>query len=133
MTTTKKSRPLTIGLYQEVYYRGENLRLLGIPESMDTENTSEVVYCFFEMELEIENARDIEFQRVHRIGKKKVGGYQRFSTPFLLKLQISTMLTLVLQLGQPSMYRKFEQTMANLTFVTMDLFYGMRLIRDLRF
>ena len=43
------------------------------------------------------------------------------------------MLTLALQLGQPSMYRKFEQTMANSTFVTMDLFYGMRLMRDLRF
>ena len=46
-------------LYQEVYNRRENLRLFGIPQSMDTENTSEVVYRFFEMELEIENASDI--------------------------------------------------------------------------
>lgn len=47
--------------------------MLGIPESTDTENTSEVVYRFIEMELEIKNTRDIELQRLHRIGKKKVG------------------------------------------------------------
>ena len=70
-------------LYQEVYNRRENLRLLGIPESMDTENTSEVVYRFFEMELEIENARDIELQRVHRIGKKKVGVHRPIIVRFL--------------------------------------------------
>ena len=70
-------------LYQEVYNRRENLRLLGIPESMDIENTSEVVYRFFEMELEIENARAIEFQRIHRIGKKKVGVHRPIIVRFL--------------------------------------------------
>ena len=71
-------------LYQEVYNRRENLRLLGIPESMDIEKTpAKSVYRFFEMELEIENARDIEFQRVHRIGKKKVGVHRPIIVRFL--------------------------------------------------
>ncbi|KAL9961129.1 hypothetical protein ACROYT_G030020 [Oculina patagonica] len=70
-------------LYQEVYNRRENLRLLGVPESSDTENTSEVVYRFIEMELEIDNARDIEFQRVHRIGKKKVRAHRPIIVRFL--------------------------------------------------
>ena len=69
-------------LYQEVYNTRENLRLLSIPESMDTENTSEVVYRFFKMELEIENART-EFQRVHRIGKKTVGVHSLIIVRFL--------------------------------------------------
>ena len=61
-------------LYQEVYNRRENLRIFGIPEAAQgVENTSEVVYKFFEDELELENARDIEFQRIHRLGKKKAG------------------------------------------------------------
>ena len=37
------------------------------------EVASEVIYQFLERELEIEGTRDIEFQRVHRIGKKKTG------------------------------------------------------------
>lgn len=61
-------------LYQEVYNRRENLRFLGIPESTGTEeDTSKVIYQFLERELELDGARDIEFQRVHRIGKKKTG------------------------------------------------------------
>lgn len=61
-------------LYQEVYNRRENLRFLGFPEAMGTEEVaSEVVYKFLESELELDGARNIEFQRVHRIGKKKTG------------------------------------------------------------
>ena len=61
-------------LYQEVYNRRENLRFLGLPEVLSAEEVaSEVIYQFLERELEIEGARDIEFQRVHRIGKKKTG------------------------------------------------------------
>lgn len=60
-------------LYQDVYSRRENLRFFNIPESTDTreENAKELIYRFMERELEVENARDIEFQRVHRIGAKK--------------------------------------------------------------
>ena len=43
------------------------------------------------------------------------------------------MLTLALQLGQLFMFQKFEQTMVNLIFDTMDLSYGTKLMRDLRF
>ena len=46
---------------------------------------------------------------------------------------LTLMLTLALQLGQLFMYQKFEQTMANSIFDTMDLYYGRRLMRDLRF
>ena len=61
-------------LYQEVYNRRENLRFFGFPESADgAENTHEVVREFLSDELEMENAADIEFQRAHRIGKKKTG------------------------------------------------------------
>ena len=61
-------------LYQEVYNRRENLRFLGIPESTSTEedtSTSKVIYQFVERELELNGARDIQFQRVHRIGITK--------------------------------------------------------------
>lgn len=60
-------------LYQDVYSRRENLRFFNIPESTDAtkENAKELIYRFIERELEVDNARDIEFQRVHRIGAKK--------------------------------------------------------------
>ena len=61
-------------LYQELYNRRENLRFFGFPESADgAENTHEVVQKFLGDELEMENAADIEFQRAHRIGKKRTG------------------------------------------------------------
>ena len=61
-------------MYQEVYKRRENLRFFGFPESADgAENAHEVVRKFLRDELEMENAAGIEFQRAHRIGKKKTG------------------------------------------------------------
>ena len=66
-------------LYQEVYNRRENLRFFGIPAESTTgaENTFEiyapVVRKFLKEELDLENAENIEFQRAHRIGKKKMG------------------------------------------------------------
>ena len=60
-------------LYQEVYNRSENLRFFGIPESTTgAENTFEVMRKFLKEELDLENAENIEFQRAHRIGKKKM-------------------------------------------------------------
>ena len=60
-------------LYQEVYNRRENLRFFGLPESTEStsEDSSEELYRFFERDLDIEGARNIEFQRVHRLGRKK--------------------------------------------------------------
>ena len=61
-------------LCQELYNRRENLRFFGFPESADgAENSHEVVQKFLGDELEMENTADIEFQRAHRIGKKKTG------------------------------------------------------------
>ena len=62
-------------LYQEVYNRRENLRFFGLPESTEStsEGSSEELYRFFERDLDIEGARNIEFQRVHRLGRKKAG------------------------------------------------------------
>ena len=52
-------------MYQELYNRRENLRFLGVPESMaDEENTKEVIYHLLEKELGIEQVRRIEFQRL---------------------------------------------------------------------
>ena len=71
-------------LYQEVYNRGENLRFLGFPEATSNEEVaSETVYQFLERELELEGVRDIEFQRVHRIGKKKAGAVRPIIARFL--------------------------------------------------
>ena len=59
--------------YMEVYQRRENLRFNRISENAAEEDTREVIYKFLENQLGIDRAREIEFQRVHRIGKKKQG------------------------------------------------------------
>jgi len=71
-------------LYQDVYSRRENLRFFGLPEeAQGIENTREVLYKFLENELELEDARNIEFQRVHRLGKKRVGQSRPIIVRFL--------------------------------------------------
>ena len=68
-------------LYLEAYSRRENLKFEGIPESFETsaqqsapaEDTRKVLVNFIEDALGIEDAKDIEFQRVHRMGKPKTG------------------------------------------------------------
>ncbi|XP_068756376.1 tropomyosin-like [Montipora capricornis] len=58
-------------LYLETYSRRENLKFVEIPEeNSDQEDTKNVLTNFISRQLEIENPEDIEFQRVHRIGKK---------------------------------------------------------------
>ena len=55
----------------EVYSRPENLKFAGIPEGKeDQENTKEVLAEFLSKQLGIDNPNGIEYQRVHRIGKK---------------------------------------------------------------
>ena len=60
-------------LYQKVYNRREKLWFFGLPESIEStiEDSSEVLYCFLERDLDIEGARSIEFQRVHSPRKEK--------------------------------------------------------------
>ena len=57
-------------LNYEVYSRRENLRFYGIPETDEEENTEAVLKAFLERELSVENTQYIEFQRVHRVGKR---------------------------------------------------------------
>lgn len=58
-------------LYMEVYQRRENSRFFGIKEAAsEQEDTKEVLVEFLKTELGIEAADDIEFQRIHRIGKR---------------------------------------------------------------
>ena len=57
---------------------------MGFPEATTTEEVaSEVFYQFLERELELDGVRDIEFQRVHRIGKKKSGASRPIIARFL--------------------------------------------------
>ena len=58
-------------LYMEVYQRRENLRFFGIKEAATAqEDTKEALVEFLKTELGIEAADDIEFQRIHQIGKR---------------------------------------------------------------
>ena len=66
-------------LYLEAYSRRENLKFEGIPEvsqyaeagTTTSEDTKDVLVNFLENTLGVENAKHIEFQRVHRLGKPK--------------------------------------------------------------
>ena len=79
-------------LYLEAYSRRENLKFEGIPETfasseedgasqrgeVSTENTKAVLTDFLGRVLGIEDAQNIEYQRVHRMGKpRKENGRQR--------------------------------------------------------
>ena len=71
-------------LYQEVYNRRKNLCFFGIPESSGgIEDVPRVVHKFLKEELELEITGDIEFQRAHRIGKKKTGETRPLIVRFL--------------------------------------------------
>ena len=71
-------------LYLETYSRRENLKFEGVPELSESpsqqnissnEDTKNVLVNFMKDVLEIEDADDIEFQRVHRMGKPKKDGH----------------------------------------------------------
>ena len=63
--TALRQEVLCMGVYQ----RRENLRFYGIKEDPEgSEDTRQVLIDFLQSELGIDDAGDIEFQRVHRIG-----------------------------------------------------------------
>ena len=81
-------------LYSESYSRRENLKFIGVVEnnqnattnqnaanssdSLQSENTKDVLFKFLEDELNITDSRKrIEFQRVHRLGKPRRSGDPR--------------------------------------------------------
>ena len=70
-------------LYLEAYSRRENLKFEGIPELVEktdqqnvtsNEDTKKVLANFMENVLGIEDAKEIEFQRVQRMGKPRMVG-----------------------------------------------------------
>ena len=67
-------------LYAEVYQRRENLRFYGIEEE-EEENSLNVLKSFLEQQCGVQ--REIEFQRVHRIGKPYEDGSPRAIIDFL--------------------------------------------------
>ena len=73
-------------LYMEAYSRRENLIITGIPEfRKDTgvEDTAKVLVDFMANELNVSNSADIDFQRVHRLGKPKDKGPRAIIARFL--------------------------------------------------
>ena len=84
-------------LYMEAYSRRENVKFIGIPEKINSEddmeqdlpsqqieNTKDVVYKFLEEHLQIENPNvTIEFQRIHRLGKPATGKTRPIIARFL--------------------------------------------------
>ena len=73
-------------LYIEAYSRRENLIITGIPESREdtgVEDTAKVLVDFMANELNVSNAADIDFQRVHRLGKPKDKGPRAIIARFL--------------------------------------------------
>ena len=59
-------------LYLEAYSRRENLKFAGIPESKgeSQEDTRRILVEFLSNQLGFHHLEEIEFQRLHRIGKK---------------------------------------------------------------
>lgn len=71
-------------LYVEAYSRRENLIITGIPEVQDaTEDTLQVLQDFMANELNVTDAANIDFQRVHRLGKPSHKGPRAIIARFL--------------------------------------------------
>ena len=60
-----------------MYQRRKNLQFYRIHEEIPDEDTTGIPYNFLETELGMRNAHDIDFQRVHRVGKWKQGSEPR--------------------------------------------------------
>ena len=66
----------TKNLYLEAYSRRENIKFMNVKETAtrdQREDTEQVLRNFLEQELGFLNARDVEMQRVHRVGKSRDG------------------------------------------------------------
>ena len=77
----------TKNLYLESYSRRENIKFTNIEESTEiggrNEDTEEVLRTFLERDLGYREARNVEFQCVHRIGKSKDGNPRPILARFL--------------------------------------------------
>ena len=74
-------------LYLEAYSRRENIKFMNIRESRrradKREDTEEILRGFLEKELGYDDAKEVEIQRVHRVGKGKNGGPRPVLARFL--------------------------------------------------
>ena len=90
----------TKDLYLEAYSRRENIKFNNIEESSPSgsreEDTEEVLRSFMERELGYGDARSVEIQRVHRLGKKRSDGESR---PILARFLRSKDCDKILSLG----------------------------------
>ena len=74
----------TKNLYLEAYSRHENIKFTNIEESTEIDGRSgEVLQNFLERDLSYQDARNVEIQRVHRIGKSKDGNPHPILARFL--------------------------------------------------
>ena len=78
----------TKNLYLEAYSRRENIKFMNIEESVEVggrsgEDTEDVLRKFLERDLGYREARNVEIQRVHRIGKSRDGNPRPILARFL--------------------------------------------------
>ena len=78
----------TKNLYLEAYSRREKIKFTNTEESTEiggrtNEDTEEVLQTFLKRDLGYKDARNIEIQRVHRIGKGKDGNPRPILARFL--------------------------------------------------
>ena len=63
-------------LYLDCYSRRENLNFFGLDEE-ENEDTKGILETFMQNHLGITNTENIEFQRIHRVGKTRQDGSSR--------------------------------------------------------
>ena len=119
----------TKDLYLEAYSRRENIKFNNIEESSPSgsreEDTEEVLRSFMERELGYGDARSVEIQRVHRLGKKRSDGESR---PILARFLRSKNCDKILSLGHRlkgsnfQMFRDLPQELIRRRNLQMETF-----------
>ena len=119
----------TKDLYLDAYSRLENIKFNKIKESSmhpnESENTEEVLRFFLEKQLGYHNARSVEIQRVHRLGKKREdGGARPILTRFLRFKDCEEILALSSRLKGTNfqMFRDLPQELVTRRSKQMDTF-----------
>ena len=116
----------TKDLYLEAYSRRENINIEeSSPSGSREEDTEEVLRSFMERELGYGDARSVEIQRVHRLGKKRSDGESR---PILARFLRSKDCDKILSLGHRlkgsnfQMFRDLPQELIRRRNLQMETF-----------
>ena len=119
----------TKDLYLDAYSRLENIKFNKIKESSmhpnESENTEEVLRFFLEKQVGYHNARSVEIQRVHRLGKKREdGGARHILARFLRFKDCEEILALSSRLKGTNfqMFRDLPQELVTRRSKQMDTF-----------